>query len=104
MDFINEKSKKYLSNIDLILENKNKSSGLTDAKIKAMLKNINKFFEFVYYLVVNDKEDVQELSRNIHFFMKLREKIDNNRKFLELQDKDFEVFEMVEKILKLAVE
>ncbi len=100
-EFINEKSKKYLSLVDLIVENKNKA--LSNTKNKAMIKNIIKFFEFVYYLVVNDKEDVLELSKGVQLFTKLLEKIDEKRKVLEIEEKEYEVFEMMDKIVKLAL-
>ncbi len=98
--FIEEKSKKFMKILELIVSTKN--NGISEIKITAISKNISKFFEFVYYFMIIDKEDVIKLKNELNNFNLLKKKVVENKNLLLFQDKETSVFDMIEKLYKMA--
>jgi hypothetical protein len=99
--FIERKSEKFCNVIDLIVKYKTKG-GFSESKITAISKNISKFCEFVYYLIVNDTDEIIEFKKKQKNFNALKDKIDENKNNLILLEKDIEVFNWIQKIYKMT--
>jgi len=96
-DFIESKSRKFSNVIDLIIQFKGKG-GYSEKKVEAISKNIVKFFEFVYYLILENTDDIFELKNRRKHFTALKVKIDENKNYLVLIE--VEVFNWIEKLYK----
>ena len=103
-DFIDRKSMKFNSVIDMIVRYKQKG-GYSITKINAINKNISKFCEFIYYLLCNDSQEIVEFKQNQKNFSILRDKIDEHKtSSLNILEKDFEVLNWIKKIFKMTEE
>lgn len=99
-ELVEKKSEKYLTIIRLISNYKAKG-GFSENKIIAISKNICKFFEFIYYLLIKDSVRILEFKKKADYFNKLRLTIKESKEILLLSEKDCEVIHMIEKLYKL---
>jgi hypothetical protein len=99
-ELVEKKAEKYITIVTLISNFKAKG-GYTENKIIAITKNICKFFEFIYYLIINDSARISEFRKMADNFNKLRQKVQENKEVLMLTEKDSEVFNMIEKLFKI---
>jgi hypothetical protein len=97
--FIDEKSKKFVKILELILNNKKL---FTESKITAIGKNISKFFEFVYYFIISDRDEVVGVKKNSASFNTLRKMLNEHKNTLMLQEKETSVFDWLEKLFKIT--
>ncbi len=97
---VEKKAEKYETVVTLISNYKAKG-GFTENKIIAITKNICKFFEFIYYLIIKDSAKISEFRKKADNLNKLRQKIQENKEVLMLTEKDCEVFHMIEKLYKI---
>ncbi len=98
-NIIANKAEKYLQVINLISIFKIKGV-FTEKKIIAIGKNMCKFFELIYYLLIKDPNRIADFKRKEENFNKLRQKILESKELLLLSDKDCEVMQMIEKLYK----
>ena len=96
---IEDTSKKFIKKVDLIV---NMKKVFSESKITAIGKNIAKFFEFVYYLIISDKEEVIDIKKNLTSFNILKKLVNEHKNTLMLQEKETSVFEWLEKLYKLT--
>lgn len=80
--FINRKCEEYQKLTEIVVQSKNKEN-FSETKMISMMKTISKMFEFVYYLIVLDKERILKYKKN-QTFNKLLKYIDENRSLLAL--------------------
>lgn len=100
-EFIEKKSVKFIKLINSIISHKSKG-GFSENKITAISKNISKFFEFVYYLVVNERSDIIDFKTTLKSFNILKNKVDDNKSLLLFTEKEGEVFNWVTKIYQMT--
>lgn len=98
-EFIEAKAERYIELANYIMLGKLKS-GLTDSKVITITKNITKFAEFVYYLLLKDPPRIIEFkSRRNSKFNSLITHMDNNRKDLSIGN-EFDVYNWLQRIYK----
>lgn len=102
-DFIEKKSMKFIQLINNVNAFKSKG-GISESKITAISKNISKFFEFVYYLIVNDFSVVIDFKKNLKNFNTLKNKVSDNKGVLLFADKELDVFNWLDKIYLMTEE
>jgi len=74
----------------------------SESKITAIGKNISKFFEFVYYYIISDRDEVVDIKKNSASFNILRLMLKEHQNTLMLQEKETSVFEWLEKLFKIT--
>jgi hypothetical protein len=72
-----------------------------EKKIIAIGKNICKFFEFIYYLLIRDSARISEFKNKADNFNKLRQIFVESREIMLLSEKDCEILFMIDKIYKI---
>lgn len=97
--FIETKSEKYLNLVNNIIAAK--KGGFPEGRITAIGKNIMKFFEFIYYLIISDVEKIIQFKNQPNsYFNKLLNLVEKNRMSLLLATDQFDVFNWMKRIYK----
>jgi hypothetical protein len=99
-DFIERKAEKYIVICNNILD-PNKKVGFQENKLSAIGKCIQRFFEFVYYLLIKDNEKILEFKKKSNSrFNILLGLIEKNRAAFLLPADQFDVFIWIQRIYK----
>jgi len=97
-DFIEKKSQSFYELISKVIEGVKSKQGYSDQMVETIVKNVSKFFEFTYYLMIKDNEKIL-LMRGLKEYNKLLKLIDTNRPELGI-GKEFDVFNWINRLYR----
>lgn len=99
LNFIKKKTTIFFEVTKSLIEQSKAKVPISDQKILVIVKDISKFYELVYFLLIKDTEKIRLIKQKCGVFRELLEEVDLNRQYLGLA-KEYDVFNWVKKLYK----